>query len=85
MIVAVDRRDGRPVADLPLRLHISGKPDENRLCQRCKPAVKEEFLRGFRGEKAAVHYDSGPEAADQPSPARFLRPRCRSRRGGEMR
>ncbi len=63
--VAVDRRDGRPVPDLPLRLHIAGEPDAKLLCERAKPAVEDAFLRGFRGRQAEVEYASGPPAEDE--------------------
>ena len=63
--VAVDRRDGRPVGNLPLRLHITGQPDMRLLCDRLKPAVEEAFLRGFHGEQAKVQYETGPEVKDE--------------------
>ena len=44
-----------------LAYYITGKPDKKRLCARVKPAIEEEFLRGFRGQQASVHYESGPE------------------------
>ena len=75
--VAVDRRDGRPVPNLPLRLHITGRADAQTLCKRLKPVNEEAFLRGFRGDPAEVQYDSGP-AAEAPHPARARRATIRS-------
>ena len=42
--VAVDRQTGKPVAGLPMELHVSGRPDERLLVERSRPARREGFL-----------------------------------------
>jgi hypothetical protein len=63
--VAVDRQTGKPVAGLPLELHLSGRPDERLLIERFRPGDEKAFLQGFHGAKAEILYDHGPIASEK--------------------
>ncbi|MCE9552931.1 MAG: hypothetical protein K8T91_06085 [Planctomycetes bacterium] len=66
VVVAVDRRTGSPVADLPLKLTVTGEPGIDRLLPPGETDSHKIFERGFRGQPAEEIRSTGPEAPSDP-------------------
>jgi len=67
VVLAVDRRDGRPVPNLPLELSISGYPRVDAVIDRVRPAEERAFRDGF------LNGQRDPDASDQTDTEAFMR------------
>ncbi|MHC4252695.1 MAG: MG2 domain-containing protein, partial [Planctomycetota bacterium] len=80
IVVAVDRRDGRPRPGVPIELRVAGKPDPGRVASALGQKDDEAFRAGFEGAGAEAapenreSYESGVAArARYPDISRTLR------------